>query len=468
MRVLGMGASMVTVGLTVRHLGGESYGNLTTAIVFISLWTSLTELGVGAVITRRVTSGTGDLERLVRVNTGLSIFYSIPLTLISIGVGLAIYRDEPTVVQVLPIIGLSLALTAISSCMAPVFLVTVRFGSVAFSDFGGRALSLVLTLVLLHLDTGIVWFAVVQLVPPVVVLVMQGVAASRIISWRPVWSLSESWALMRESLPQTAVLIIGVLYWRIDGVLLSVLDTPVGVATYYLATTVAFTLSIVPTFFQTATLSTMTALYAEAPDRLARFTEQAIRTMMFLGLPIAAVGWVVAAPAMTLMGSDELDSSAGTTLAILLVAVGVTFLNGSLSQALFAAHQQVFLLRLNIVTLLINIGLNVALVPTWSVVGAAVALLVTEATGLVIVAWRLARMIEFRFPWRYSAALLVPTVIAMAAATLVPGEGLAELPISLGAAVAAYLVVNIAIGPVRIGTVRQMLGRGDDRLEADA
>lgn len=458
-RVLGMIASIVTVSLTVRYLGGDSYGHLTTAIVFVSLWTSFTELGIGAVVVRRVTSGNGDLERLVRVNTGLSLIYSVPLTLITIGSGLLIYSGEPEVMTLLPVVAISLALTTVSSCVAPVFLATVRFRAVAWSDFVSRALSLVLTLVLMQTGAGLMWFAVVQIVPPLVVLVVQGVAASRMITWRPAFDLRESWDLLRESLPQTAVLIIGVLYWRIDGVMLSLIDSPRQVGTYYLASTLAFTLSVVPTFFASSTLSTMTGLWSDDRDRFAAFTARSIETMLFVGAPIAVVGLVLARPVMELIGSREFVDDGTPTLALLFVAVGITFLNGTLSQALFAAHQQTFLVRLNVVNLAINIVLNLMLIPVWGAPGAALALLVTELIGLLIVSWKLSRHSTYRTPWSFALRLVASLVAAGLVAGLLRDT---PVPVSLTAAGLAYLAVNVVLGPVRIATVKAMLRSEDE------
>src|ERR1700758_4115181 len=78
-RVLGMLASVVSVAMTARYLGPGRYGSLTIAVAFIGMWTSVADLGSGTVIVRRVTSGRGDLERLVRVNSGLSLAYCVPL-----------------------------------------------------------------------------------------------------------------------------------------------------------------------------------------------------------------------------------------------------------------------------------------------------------------------------------------------------------------------------------------------------
>src|SRR6201994_2419048 len=92
-RALGMLASVVSVAMTARYLGPGRYGQLTIAVAFIGMWTSLADLGIGTVIVRRVTSGRGDLERLVRVNSGLSLLYCVPLAALAAVCGLLIYSD---------------------------------------------------------------------------------------------------------------------------------------------------------------------------------------------------------------------------------------------------------------------------------------------------------------------------------------------------------------------------------------
>ena len=78
-RAVGMLASAVSVAMTARYLGPGHYGQLTIAVVFVGMWISFADLGISTVIVRRVTAGRGDLERLVRVNSGLSLMYCVPL-----------------------------------------------------------------------------------------------------------------------------------------------------------------------------------------------------------------------------------------------------------------------------------------------------------------------------------------------------------------------------------------------------
>ncbi|WP_245819601.1 flippase [Rhodococcoides yunnanense] len=463
-RVLGMLASVFTVAITTRHLGPTSYGHLTTAIVFVGLWTSFTELGIGSVIVRRVTSGTADLERLIRVNTGLSLVYCVPLSLITMASGLLIYQGEPEVKSMLIILSTSLTVSTVLTCVQPIFVTKVDFTAVAVSDLVGRMASLGATLVMIQIDAPLVWFAIAQVVPLVVQLLVQFWAAGRMIPFWPIFSWRESLSLVVESLPQTGVLIIGVLYWRADAVLLSLLSSPEQVGVYGLAYTVAFTTSVISQFFLSSTLSSMTRRFAVDKKGFAEFVEKSVETLSLVALPIGLVGVMLAGPIVATMGSDEFVSDGKPALALLFVAVTVTFMNGVLSQALFAAHDQVFLLRLNVVNLAVNIALNIVLIPSFGAVGASAALLFAEFSGLVVVTWRLHRKSPYRTPYRYMVKALVPLT-----ATGVAVYFAHDLPLVISGviAVVVYAVANLVFGPAKISTLKTMLDSGDEPEEPD-
>jgi O-antigen/teichoic acid export membrane protein len=457
-RALGMAASVLTVAATTRYLGPSHYGELTTAVMFVGLWTSLTELGVGATIVRRVMSGRGNLERLVRVNAGMSFVYCLPLFAIAAASGALVYRDQTDVVEMVLIVSCSLILSTIASCFEPIFLATVRFAAVAVSDLVSRVASLGATMVLLTLQANVVWFAAVQLVPPLVVLVIQGVAAARITDWRPIFCVAESWQLLRESLPLTAITMIAYLYWRADGVILSIRSTPEQVGVYGLALALAFTPAVLATFFQSSTLSAMTHSFARDRDEFAHFVTRSVESMLFVGAPVAVVGAILAGPVIELIGSTDFVQYGGPTLALLAVALSLTFLTGAISQALFAAHDQVFLLRLSVVNLIGNILLNIVLAPHYGAVGAAIALLAAETIGTTVATWRLGRLVPYGTPWPFTLRLLIPLAASAGVAV-----SMRHFPVLITIPVAAvvYVAINLIIGPVTVKVIKATLAEAE-------
>lgn len=444
-RGLGMLASVVSVAMTARYLGPGLYGQLTIAVVFIGMWTSLADLGIGTVIVRRVTAGRGDLERLVRVSSGISIAYCVPLGVLAAGTGLLIYRDAD-VRAMLVVMSAQLLMMTMTSRFEPVFLTTIRFTAVAISDVTSRLamLGCVASLVFSHAD--VIWFAVAQLIPPAVQLVVQGGAASRHITLRPVFSAAEILDLLRESVTPMAVIVIAVLYWRADGVILSLVSTHSEVGVYGLAYIIAFNVVVISTFFLKSTLSTATELFARDVSAFTDFMRRSVETMYFLGVPLAVVGAMLAGPLIGLLGDDEFVDRGAPTLALLFVAVALRFVTGTLSQGLFACHHQRFLLRLSVATLAVNIALNVLLAWQFGAVGAAMALVCTELLGIVFATWWLHRTCGYRAPVAFLLRLLGPTAVTIGVALALSGR---HVVVAGAAAVAVYIAANLAMGPVR-------------------
>ncbi|OBJ02940.1 teichoic acid transporter [Mycobacterium alsense] len=452
-RALGMVASVVSVAMTARYLGPGRYGQLTIAVAFVGMWASLADLGIGTVIVRRVTSGTGDLERLVRVNSGLSLVYCLPLAALAAGSGLLLYRDGDVRVMLVVLSGQLLMLT-MTTRFEPVFLSTVRFSAVAVSDVAGRlgTLSMVSYLVAVHAD--VIWFAVAQLIPPALQLLIQGTAAARHISLRPIFAPREIADLLRESAFPIGVAVVGVLYWRADGVILSKVSTHAEVGVYGLAYTVAFNTLIVSVFFLKATLSTATELFSRDVAAFADFLRRCVELMYFVAVPLALIGALLSRPLIELFGDRDFVERGAPTLAMLFVAVALRFVTGTLGQALFACHHQKFLFRLSIATLACNVALNLVLDVRFGAVGAGLALVGTELFGMVVASWWLRRVCGYRTPVAFLVRLLAPTGACVALALLLSGHHVVAI---VAAAAGAYLLTSAAIGPFTWSTLTALL-----------
>lgn len=332
-RALGMLASVVSVAMTARYLGPGRYGQLSIAVLFIAMWTSLADLGIATVIVRRVTSGRGDLERLVRINSGLALIYCVPLAVLAAVSGLVIYQDPEVRVMLVVLSGALLMQTMVTR-FEPVFLATVRFSAVAISDVAARTGTLAMVAWLVAMRSDVIWFAVAQLIPPAVQLLIQGAAATRHISVRPIFAPREAADLLRESLPLIGFLVVGLLYCRADGVILSLLSTHSEVGVYGLAFTIAFNTIVVSLIFHKSTLSTATELFSRDVAAFAAFLRRSVELMCFVAAPVAVVGALLSGPLIAFFGDSAFVARGTPTLALLFVAAALRFVGGTLGQGL--------------------------------------------------------------------------------------------------------------------------------------
>ncbi len=443
-RALGMLASVVSVAMTARYLGPGRYGQLSIAVLFIAMWTSLADLGIATVIVRRVTSGRGDLERLVRINSGLALVYCVPLAVLAALSGLLIYSDADVRVMLVVLSGALLMQTMVTR-FEPVFLATVRFSAVAVSDLAGRlgALGMVAWLVAAH--SNVIWFAVAQLIPPALQVLIQGAAAMRQISVRPLFAAREAADLLRESLPLIGFLVVGLLYCRADGVILSLLSTHAEVGVYGLAFTIAFNTIVVSLIFLKSTLSTATELFARDVAAFAGFLRRSVELMYFVAVPVAVVGALLAGPLIALFGDKAFVARGTPTLALLFVAAALRFVSGTLGQGLVASHHQRILFWLTMATLVLNVALNLILAGRYGAVGPGVALVCTEFFNIVISTWWLRRHCGYRTPVMFLLRLLIPTGASVVVVLLLSGQHVV-LTVAVGAAV--YLATSAVAGPI--------------------
>lgn len=459
-RALGMLASVVSVAMTARYLGPGRYGQLTIAIAFVGMWTSLADLGIATVIVRRVSSGRGDLERLVRVNSGLALVYCVPLAALAAGSGLLIYHDLDVRVMLVVLSG-GLLIQTMTTRFEPVFLATVRFSAVAISDVTARTGTLIMVACLVSSHADVVWFAVAQLIPPAVHLLIQGTAATRHVSVRPIFAPRESADLVRETLPLMGFLVVGLLYTRADGVILSLLSTHAEVGVYGLALTIAFNTIVVSLIFHKSTLSTATALFSRDVAAFAGFLRRSVELMSFVAVPVAVVGALLAGPLIALFGDQAFVARGTPTLALLFVAAALRFVSGTLGQGLVAAHLQHVLFWLTVATLALNIALNLALDGRFGAVGPGVALVCTELFHMAISSWWLRRRCGYRTPVMFMLRLLVPTAVSVVVTLLLSDH---RVVVILVCAAVAYLATSAAIGPLRwsaLGSLRASLRRSE-------
>lgn len=390
-RLLALMFSLGTVTASTRYLGPEQYGLLTGAIVIVGLFESLTELGIGQVIVRRVSQTKGDLTRLSGTQLGLSLVLGPTVAILAILVGLGIMSDSRDQQIALVIIAVGLIFTALARCGNPVFQTELKFGALAIADFASRGLAFAATLAVAALDLGLLAMAAVQVIHPFVRMVISLYAAGRLRPWKINFDARAALALMIESLPITAMLIVGVLYWRADGVLLEILSDPVQLAAYGVALAIAGNLNVLPQVLSTATLSTLAERWTDDRDAFHRACRTIYQLMLVIMLPVAIFGWPLAEDVVVLIGGDEYGPIAGPVLQLFFIGMGLGFLNPMLSNALFAAGKQQFLLRMALVTLAVNIGVSVWLIPEIGALAAGVGLIASETVGVTASTYMLMR-----------------------------------------------------------------------------
>lgn len=462
--------SMVTLGIATRYLGEGGYGVLAAAVVFAQSFEAFTELGLGTIIVRRVAGHGGNLERLVGMNISFSTMYAVPLAIIAAIAGFGVYWGDHEQQAAVAVLAVGLIFTTISSCYEPVFDVKVRYSSAASAEFFSRVLTLSAAASVAYFDWGLLAMCAVQIIPQALRLVIQWWGARRLttLSWVVDWP--EMWRLLKEAFPLTIISIIAVLYWRADGLLLSILGTSEQIGGYYAALQIAFTLTLISQVFERSVLSTINETYNSDRARFARAVDQGYRFLLLMGFPIAVIGWPLAQRMADLVGgSNGVGAFAGPPLQFFFIAVAMTFLSAIVSDGLIAAHEQRYLTTMSTINLGINVVGNIILIPHLGAVACGIMLIVTETIGVLASQWRLRRHGVHPLPFGYLARLVPAGLLALGAIWLTY-----DLPllIPLAAGGIAYFAGALLVGAIPPAMRNALLGalrpKSLDRMEAEA
>jgi O-antigen/teichoic acid export membrane protein len=197
------------------------------------------------------------------------------------------------------------------------------------------------------------------------------------------------------------------------------------------------------TVFLTASFPVISRYVAAEDSRLRQAIQSSWDLFLVAGIPVV-VGGVILAPRLIELVAGEDFEGAVEPLQILLGAGTLAWVNGVFGYALIAKERQASALWLNVLGLSFNVGLNLALVPEYGIVAAAI---VTVASEVLILGGSYLLM-RRNFGFFPSPGILLPVLAAAAVmgAVLWPlRDGPFLALAALGAAI--YLALLMAVSP---------------------
>ncbi|HWL65712.1 MAG TPA: flippase [Actinomycetota bacterium] len=438
--IAGKLASFVFAVIVARGLGPLAYGYFNIAISLGGLVLAFGSLGLNTVVTTEIVRRRDALSEIF--SSALVARLGIDLVALVGTIACApLLVQEPVAVAVVGLVGTALLIDDISSLIGAVFKAVERMRFHALAIFTNRLVSTVLAVVAVAWGGDILAVCVVYLVGSVAGAVFATFSLRRNFSdlkLRAVTRMRMT-QLLRAGAPLGVASILNLAVFRLDSLLLQVLKGPIAVAMYG----VAFR------FFDSLTFLAYSLTSAALP-RLARDSRESepVRAFQLTSslllvayLPIAAgtafAGrWVV----VTIFSARYEAAAASTTwLAAGVLFYGIAYLG---RVALIAADRRREVPRIAAGALVLNVALNLMLIPRLGFEGAAIATFFTEIVDMTLTLVFLRRALPGLRPARVTlvpvVATLVMTIVLMASGVEGPNA------IALGAPV--YLVALIGSG----------------------
>lgn len=183
--------------------------------------------------------------------------------------------------------------------------------------------------------------------------------------------------------PLAVVSLFGIIYVKIDSVMLSFMKGDAVVGWYNAAYSLTLSFNPVPILIMNALLPLLSYSYISSKESLKIAYDKSFKYLFYLGLPLAIGIFMLADGIIFFFYGAEFGNSI-IALKILAWDVLIKFLYLCSSYILIATDKQKQMTYIVIATALLNIILNLFLIPSYSYVGSGIATLITEFFLLTI------------------------------------------------------------------------------------
>ena len=189
----------------------------------------------------------------------------------------------------------------------------------------------------------------------------------------PVWDGSFAKRILKLAFPFALAAIFIKVYSYIDSIMISKFLGTLEVGLYSIAYKFTYAFQFLPLAFVAGLYPSFSATIASDPQALQRLFHRSLWYMAIIAVPITFGIWLIAPEAVLLAGDSY--ASAGPVLRTLVIVLLPIFLDFPVGALLNAADRQYTKTTIIGMTMVVNIVLNVLLIPAIGVLGAAYAAL---------------------------------------------------------------------------------------------
>ena len=375
--------SMVLVALVARVEGAEGLGRYLLVLTIVGIAGALADAGLNIYLTREVARAADPtrerelLGTVLPLKAGLAIAGASALVVLA-----AVAPFPPATASLIPLGGLLLLTEAPIGAMRAFVNARQRMEVSSVIDMVIRLVALLVAIPALNAGLGISGVLACTIGASLLGIVAYILVLQR---WqaRPhyQWSAGAWRACLAESYPFAVTSIAAMLYARFDLVLLGLWQGEVAVGWYGAAYKLWETIGMLPGSLFDAMFPEMSRLSGarQGKEKLRRLFRASTWLMLAGGLVLALLGALLAEPLLSLIyGSQENYAAAVLPFQLLVGASPAMFLYLLSGHTLYALDRQRRVTAAMLLVGVVNITLNLIVIPRWGYIGCAAVALLSE------------------------------------------------------------------------------------------
>jgi O-antigen/teichoic acid export membrane protein len=333
-----------------------------------------------------------------------------------------------------------------------------RMRIVAIAQVAGQAAyGALVPLVLVGGATGAIRFAWLNMLG----LAITG-AVTLVAAWRAIGSpfrrvsLAGLWRRVRLSVPIGISFAIIQIYYSIDSVMLGYLKSTEEVGQYAVAYKVPLGLISIGVVYVAALYPHAAELFVQDRKRLRRQVMRLSSLTAAIALPLGVGATVAGSGLMPVLFGSRYEA-AGTPFVLLAWAVAIIFVSMNFGNVLLACGDERRYALGVTCGAVVNVGLNLALIPAFGTTGAAIDTIAAEVVVLAYMLWRFTRVLgPIRLEWGRIGRSAVASALMAGGVLLVPASVGAVARCVIGAVLfVAFALALRVVTPAELAGLRR-------------
>lgn len=390
--------SLILIAALTRYLGVAGYGAYTTVFAYVSFFAVFADLGFFWIMIREISKPKADVTKITNNIMTLRAVLGALVFLLGFAVSWLIPSYGGIIRWGIGICSFGWFWISLNSTYVGVFQSKHRMDKSVISEVVGRIVILVFVLMFIKFDYGLLTIIAAYTIGNLANFILSIILGWRLVPFKLAFDFPLWRKMFHESWPMGIVLVLGVIVFRIDTVMLSIMKTQTDVGIYGAPYKVMEILVLIPSIFMGNVFPIITKYYSEQKDKLQNVLQKSFDFLMILAAPLLFGTIILAVPVIRFVAGDEFitattlpnifgyTANSALALQFLIFAGIIMFFSIMFNNTAVAIGRQRDLIKPYIFFVGVNIGLNFILIPRLSYIGASISTVITELLVLIFTA----------------------------------------------------------------------------------
>ncbi len=422
-KIITTGLSLVLIAALTRYLGVSGFGNYTTVFAYVSFAAVLADFGFFIIMVREISRKERGMEKIVNNTMTLRAVIGFIVFTLAFIIGLFIPQYSMTVKLGIGVIGFGWFWTTLNSTYVGVFQSQLEMYKSAISEVVGRVIIFIFVILFIKMQYSLVVILSAYTIGNIINFILSMILGHKHVKFRFAFDFDFWQKMFWKALPMGIVLVLGLIYFKIDTIMLSIMKSSEDVGIYGAPYKIIEVLQIIPGIFMGNVFPILTRYITQKDKRVEATLQKSFNFLSILALPIMAGTIILAYPIIRLVVGSEFitANTVGTffgqpatsvlVLQMLIVVVGLSFIVVLFNNTVIALGKQKELVTAYIILVLVNIILNFLWIPKYSYMGATVSTIITEILVLILTVRIVYKYIDFKIKYIVLFKALISTII---------------------------------------------------------